>query len=147
MQVADDGLNNATHTCTRFLLGFHKKVKALAKQKDCELIGKWEQSMINHMYWCVVSTPNGDGDMMVAKWLSLENHIHNTPNMVNCFEVALVEGLLDKLETRNGLSGVTSYVYVQNSTIRPNKKNCFLGIYILKSMRGRGFFFPNIECT
>ena len=58
-------------------LGFCKKVKALAKQKDCELVGKWEQSMINHMYWCVVSTPNGDGDMMVAKWLSLENHIHN----------------------------------------------------------------------
>ena len=58
-------------------IGFRKKVKALAKQKDCELVGKWEQSMINHMYWCVVSTPNGDGDMMVAKWLSLENHIHN----------------------------------------------------------------------
>ena len=58
-------------------LGFRKKVKTLAKQKDCELVGKWEQSMINHMYWCVVSTSNGDGDMMVAKWLSLENHIHN----------------------------------------------------------------------
>lgn len=58
-------------------LGFRKKVKALAKQKDCELVGKWEKSMINHMYWCVVSTPNGDGDRMVAKWLSLENHIHN----------------------------------------------------------------------
>ena len=58
-------------------LGFRKKVKALAKQKDCELVGKWEQSMINHMYWCVVSTPSGDSNVMVAKWLSLENHIHN----------------------------------------------------------------------
>lgn len=58
-------------------LGFRKKVKALAKQKDCELVGKCEKSMINHMNWCVVSTPNGDGDTMVAKWLSLENHIHN----------------------------------------------------------------------
>ena len=73
--LADDGFNNAPRT--RFLLGFRKKVKVLAKQKDCELVGKWEQSMINLMYWCVVSTPNGDGDMMVAKWLSLENHIHN----------------------------------------------------------------------
>ena len=77
MQVADDGLDNATHTCTRFLLGFRKKVKALSKQKDCELVGNWEQSMINHMYWCVVSTSNGDGNMMVAKWLSLENHNNN----------------------------------------------------------------------
>lgn len=58
-------------------IGFRKKVRALAKTKDCELVGKWEQSMINHMYWCVSSTTNGDGDMMVAKWLSLENHIHN----------------------------------------------------------------------
>ena len=33
--------------------------------------------MINHLYWCVVSTPSADGDMMKAKWLSLENHIHN----------------------------------------------------------------------
>ena len=56
---------------------FSEESEGLAKQKDCELVSKWEQSMINHMYWCVVSTPNGDGDMMVAKWLSLENHIHN----------------------------------------------------------------------
>ena len=55
MQVADDDLNNATHTYTRFLLGFWKKVKALAKQKDCELVGKWEQSMINHILVCGVT--------------------------------------------------------------------------------------------
>ena len=57
--------------------GFRKKVRALAKQKDCDLIGKWEQSMINHLYWCVVSTQDGDENLMQAKWLSLENHIHN----------------------------------------------------------------------
>ena len=33
--------------------------------------------MVNHMYWCVLSTSGGDGDAVVAKWLSLENHIHN----------------------------------------------------------------------
>ena len=33
--------------------------------------------MINHMYWCVVSTPCGDSDTIVTKWLSLKNHIHN----------------------------------------------------------------------
>ena len=59
------------------LVGFRKKVKAVAKQKDCELVGEWEQSIINHMYWCVASIPSGDGNMMVAKWLSLVNHIHN----------------------------------------------------------------------
>ena len=64
-------------------------------------------SMINHIYWCVVSTPNGDGDTMVAKLLSLENHIHNTLDMADSFRSALMEGLLDKTETRSGLRGVS----------------------------------------
>ena len=94
-------------------LGFRKKVKALAKQKDCELVGKWEKSMINHMYWCVVSTPNGDGDMMVAKWLSLETTFTiNTLDMANSFGSALMEGLLDETETRSGLRGVSD-IHVQ----------------------------------
>ncbi|XP_064390936.1 uncharacterized protein LOC135338779 [Halichondria panicea] len=53
--------------------GLRKKLKALAKTKDCELVGKWEQSITNHMYWCVASTPDCKGDVMVAKWLSLDN--------------------------------------------------------------------------
>ena len=32
--------------------------------------------------------------------------------MVNSFEVALMEGLLDKLETRNRLSGISDIVCV-----------------------------------
>ena len=59
------------------LSGFRKKVNDLAKQKDCNIIGEWEKSIINHMYWCVASTPNSDGEMMKAKWLSLDNHLHN----------------------------------------------------------------------
>ena len=58
--LADDGLNNAM--CTWFLLGFRKKVKALAKQKDYELVSKWEQHDQSHVlvrgvhpkrwWWC-----------------------------------------------------------------------------------------------
>ena len=67
-------------------------MKALAKQKDCKLVGEWEWSMVNHMYWCVLSTPCGDGDTVVAKWLSLENHIHNKHSKlyVNCTHGRLV---------------------------------------------------------
>ena len=57
--------------------GFRKKLQAVAKQKDCELIGKWERSIINHLYWCVASTPDGNWETTIAKWLSLENHVHN----------------------------------------------------------------------
>ena len=33
--------------------------------------------MINHLYWCVASSPSGDSALIQEKWLSLENHIHN----------------------------------------------------------------------
>ena len=49
----------------------------MAKQKECKIIGEWEKSLINHLYWSVVSTPSGNAEMIKAKWLSLDNHIHN----------------------------------------------------------------------
>lgn len=58
-------------------VGLRKKLEAAAKQKDCQLIGEWLRSIINHLYWCIVSTDPGETDMVGAKWLSLENHIHN----------------------------------------------------------------------
>ena len=30
------------------------------------------------MYWCIASTPDGNGEVVKAKWLSLDNHVHNT---------------------------------------------------------------------
>lgn len=63
--------------CAVLTSGFRKKLEAAAKQKDCEIIGNWQRSIINHLYWCVSSTPNGDSETILAKWLSLENHVHN----------------------------------------------------------------------
>ena len=45
------------------LIGFRKKVESLAKEKDCVIVREWTKSMINHIYWSAVSTPNGDEDM------------------------------------------------------------------------------------
>ena len=41
------------------------------------MAGMWQKSIINHLYWCAVSTEDGDGDMIEAKWLSVINHMHN----------------------------------------------------------------------
>jgi hypothetical protein len=49
----------------------------MGKLKDCEIIGEWSQSIINHLYWSVASTNEDDTDVMIEKWLSLANHIHN----------------------------------------------------------------------
>ena len=57
--------------------GFRKKLDKLGKQKNCEIVTEWQKSIINHLYWCVSSTPADDGELITAKWLSLDNHIHN----------------------------------------------------------------------
>ena len=58
-------------------IGLRKKLEAAAKVKDCVIIGHWQRSIINHLYWCVASTSTGEGELIKANWLSLENHVHN----------------------------------------------------------------------
>jgi hypothetical protein len=52
-------------------------VESLAKRKGCELVGEWVRSMVNHLYWSVISTTDGDKEMISEKWSSLANHIHD----------------------------------------------------------------------
>ena len=48
------------------------------KEKGCALIGEWKKSLVNHLYWSVgLPTTDGKGEMIRAKWISLDNHIHN----------------------------------------------------------------------
>ena len=47
------------------------------KAKDCGIVGEWLKSIVNHLYWSTVSTPSGNSDVILAKWLSLDNHIRN----------------------------------------------------------------------
>lgn len=46
-------------------------------QKDCADLLLWIKSIVNHMYWCAASTPDGNGLLIMAKWKSLNNHIQN----------------------------------------------------------------------
>ena len=66
----------------------------------------------------MVYTPNGDGDMMVAKWLSLENLIHNKHSgRGNSLRSAHMEGLLDETKRRSGLRDVND-IHVPENTIQ-----------------------------
>ena len=69
--------NNYNSIIILSMIGLCKKLDKLAKTKDCEIDGEWVQSIINHLYWCVASTTDGNGEMIRAKWSSLVNHIHN----------------------------------------------------------------------
>ncbi len=49
----------------------------------------WRPAIVNHLYWMATSTPNGDPDVMEAKWQSMINqcsghHEHNTPAFPCC---------------------------------------------------------------
>ncbi|KAK3720962.1 hypothetical protein QZH41_006532 [Actinostola sp. cb2023] len=66
--------------------GLGKKIDKVAKQKDCGDIAEWKQSISNHMYWCAASTPDGNGDMIKAKWEILPLHIqdiHTSNNVLH----------------------------------------------------------------
>lgn len=63
--------------------GLKKKLQALAKLKDCSIVAEWIRSIINHLYWCASSTPDGNRDVVGAKWLSVVNHVKNVHRHAN----------------------------------------------------------------
>ena len=92
------------------LIALCKKIDALEKDKECELVGKWKKSVINHLYWSAVSAPNGDGEMILTKWISLDNHIHNKHmnSMVNFFQFVSTMLYRKKEGKTSGLNQVIS---------------------------------------
>ena len=49
-------------------------VKWSSARKLCPL---WKASIVNHLYWCAASTPDGNDDMIQVKWKSVLNPIQN----------------------------------------------------------------------
>lgn len=63
--------------CVYVHLGLRKKLEKISKLKECKIIGLWIKSICNYLYWCAVSTPDGNPYIIKEKWLSLVNHVHN----------------------------------------------------------------------
>lgn len=72
------------------VLALRKKLDPLALQSDCGDLKGWKRSILNHLYWCASSTPDGDGAVMSAKWQSLLYHLtdvhqgFDTPEFTTC---------------------------------------------------------------
>ena len=70
-----------TQSCKHFIDIWHaskslcKKPANAKRENGCEIIGEWIQGIKNHLYWCAISTNQGFGDLMVAKWMSLLLHV------------------------------------------------------------------------
>ena len=58
-------------------VGVGKKLRAICNLKGCEELKGSQQSMINNLHWSVVSSPPGDGEVIVANLKSIERHMQN----------------------------------------------------------------------
>ena len=58
-----------------------KKLTKKGKQKHCEQLLPWIQSISNHLWWSV-QTCNGDAQLLTDKWVSIVHHISNVHEWV-----------------------------------------------------------------
>jgi hypothetical protein len=77
----------------KIIAGLKKKLHKLAKEKDCNDLNDWIPSIINHLYWSVMSSESGSEEI-IAKWTSLINHIinvheHDNPLFPQCAHAPL----------------------------------------------------------
>ncbi|KAI4800827.1 hypothetical protein KUCAC02_007056, partial [Chaenocephalus aceratus] len=61
-----------------------KKLEAICQLKGCEDLKAWQQSIINHLYWAVVSSTQDDAELIVDKWKSVERHVLNLHSGPTC---------------------------------------------------------------
>lgn len=64
-------------------------MNAASKESGCEDLKLSRPGLVNHLYWTAASTPDGDPDVMEAKWKSMVNHVqdiheHSTPAFPSC---------------------------------------------------------------
>lgn len=91
--------------------GLGKKIDALGKKRDCRDVLEWRKSIVNHMYWCAASTPDGDGEVMKAKWQIVASHTQNIHENPNCAHGILEGDSSDRLWLERGLQ---LYIWYKN---------------------------------
>eukprot|EP00112_Aurelia_sp_Birch-Aquarium-sp1_P020123 Seg5111.1 transcript_id=Seg5111.1/GoldUCD/mRNA.D3Y31 product="hypothetical protein" protein_id=Seg5111.1/GoldUCD/D3Y31 len=63
------------HDLWHVLKGLHKKLLEASKESGNEILQTWITGIRNH--WCALSTRQGFGDLILAKWKSMMRHICN----------------------------------------------------------------------
>ncbi|KAL1479046.1 hypothetical protein MTO96_052184 [Rhipicephalus appendiculatus] len=53
-----------------------KRLTTESKKSACAELRAWIQAAVNHLYWCV-AVSRGDGNLLVAMWKSMLNHVIN----------------------------------------------------------------------
>ena len=77
-----------------------KKLEHIAKEKQCEDVRSWIKSISNHLYWCAASSEPGNGDLSVAKWHSVANHVQNRHTHENSLFASCLHDCLPEANAR-----------------------------------------------
>ncbi len=56
--------------------GVSKKLATEAKRRECEGLGQWIPSIINHLWWSA-QTCEGNAEVLKEKWISVIHHVTN----------------------------------------------------------------------
>ncbi|KAH7947753.1 hypothetical protein HPB52_015608 [Rhipicephalus sanguineus] len=75
MRTCEPGIEH-TYDAWHVGKGVKKKLTVAAKKSACAALKDWIQPVVNHLYWCV-AVSEGDGDLLVAMWKSMLNHVIN----------------------------------------------------------------------
>jgi solute carrier family 8 (sodium/calcium exchanger) len=97
VEVVEQHLSIHT-TCTCNVSGLKKKLLKVAKLKGCEIVKGWVQSITNNIYWIASSTPDGDKDLMLAKFDSVVDHIMDVHSHSNALFPRCMHGHLEHRE-------------------------------------------------
>ncbi|KAI8479731.1 hypothetical protein Bbelb_425340 [Branchiostoma belcheri] len=57
-----------------------KKLQHLSQRKGCQVLKPWVGSIINHLYWAVVSSPDDNRQLAVDKWKSEASALRKAKN-------------------------------------------------------------------
>ncbi|KAJ4921379.1 hypothetical protein JOQ06_025962, partial [Pogonophryne albipinna] len=104
--------------------GFSKKLLAASNERECQVLRPWIKSVSNHMYWCAVSTPSGQGSQIVAKWESVVSHVQNVHTGHGDLFPSCIHGRLEGRESHKKWLEPSSKAAVKLETLVCNKTLC-----------------------
>ncbi|KAG0410002.1 hypothetical protein HPB47_012887 [Ixodes persulcatus] len=78
--LLETSTNRVLHTelvkVRHYAISVNKKIVAVARAKKHSVLLKWIKTIIRHLHWCA-RTSDGDGKLVLAKWVSLLRHMIN----------------------------------------------------------------------
>ncbi|XP_046864355.1 uncharacterized protein LOC124458369, partial [Xenia sp. Carnegie-2017] len=93
----------------------NKILKKIAKEKGCQELLPWVKPCVNHLYWSAMSTEDGDGQVIWAKFSSFLEHMANVhSNLPNPIFNACAHG--DDIEERMWLNKGKTFSVVFEKT-------------------------------